>query len=248
MPCFAAAPGFGYGYMPRHRMRCAPAWASCGPCGFSPCANPLLLVGALFLLPTLIRLFFFGVFAIVGVAFNLFPIIMIACITRSLFNDVERPWCHTKKWSTGDVDGDKKEQHQEENEPAVTVHEDASACVTVNADKINIAVAVPGVRSKDLSVRVIDDHMLRITGETKKGNDVFRVAKDIALPNVNVESMSAKHEDGMLSIVVKRKIHQVNIPIASAVEVTSTPAMNEEDWEPLPAEDAGNKAEAVNAD
>merc|ERR1711924_362529 len=146
----------------------------------------------------------------------------------SLFSDIERPWCHTKKsTTTGDVDNDKKEQHQE-NEPAVTVHEDASARVTVDADKINVVVAVPGVRSKDLNVRVIDDHMLRITGETKKGNDVFRVAKDIALPNVDVETMSAKHEDGMLSIVVKRKIHQVNIPIASAVEVTSTPAMNEE--------------------
>jgi len=198
----------------------------------------------------------FFIVAAVNVAFTFAPVLMIAYLTQKLVN--EDAWsCHKTKTTTASATDDKKEEHETEKAP-VTVHEDASARVTVvGDDKIHVVVAVPGVRSADLTARVIDEHVLRIIGETKRGSDVYRVAKDIALPSIDMETMSATHEDGVLTIVVKRKIHQVDIPITSSsasVEAPSTaapsaPATKEEEWEPLPraADGEGDKT-AANVD
>merc|ERR1711998_373750 len=104
----------------------------------------------------------------------------------------------------------------------VTVVRDPSSIrLQVEEDQIHVVVSCPGMRSNDIEVRVIDDDVLRVTGETRKGATVYRLARSVQLPRaVEMDKMTASHEDGELTILVQRKIRRVTIPVVSAVPVT----------------------------
>jgi len=81
----------------------------------------------------------------------------------------------------------------------VSVHDD---------DEIRIVVVVPGIRTSDLDVTVLDD-VLHVVGESK----TCRVDRHIALPrNADVETMNATHDLGQVTIVMQRKVSK-RIPL-----------------------------------
>lgn len=259
-------------YMPHRTYYRAPCYAR-RPCGFSPCAHPLLFfVGAFFILPTLLRLAFF---ALTFFALNVAPFMLIACLLRDVCaadKTDANSTCHrtTKTTTTTKTKEDAKKdspKEEEEEDASAMVHTvSASASMSIDDDLITVTLAVPGVRSKDLDVRVIDGHVLRVTGKTTKGGGVaYQVAEDVALPVVDVDSMTATHEDGVLSITVQRKIRRVTIPITSGEEVTTSTAASapsaaaaasssnkesssEDEWEPLPVAKGRGQAPSTEAD
>jgi len=238
-------------YMPRRTFR-TPS-SSCGPCAFSPCANPMLFVAALFVLPTIMRVLFFG---FTFLMLNVMPIVLIACFTRALLHDacyagrvMSHTGCEDKKADAKTTKTKNDSKVKDEDEDEDTVECDLSEGVRTHIDEkqVCIQIAVPGLSSKDLDVSVVDDHVLRVSGETKKGGDVYRIARDFLMPPVDMETMAVKHEDGVLAVVAKRKIRRVMIPVASSstVQVTAeeaaapaasaTTTKEDDDWEPLPA-------------
>jgi len=248
VPCMFAT---SYVYAPRRAFyHPSKACASCGPCQLS--SNPLLFLLGVMFLPFLFRTLFFAVGFLI---LNVVPFIIVALLTRALLNDAcgdgsDLAWrsrCHSKTR----VPDEKTEKAQGTGEtdvdPAVICEASSSPSVHVGDDKLTVVLAVPGLRSADLDLQVIDDHVLRVTGTTKKGDVVYTVARDIKLPVLGTDEVSAKYEDGVLSITVKRKFCRVHIPITSeATEKEEAEVENGEDgeglsehevadeWEPLP--------------
>jgi len=98
-----------------------------------------------------------------------------------------------------------------ENQPATNVSE--------NQNGFNVDLSVPGFGKDDINLE-IEKNILKVTGkiETKKeendeSNKVLRqefahasFARNFVLPeNIDVEKISAKHEDGILKIVLPKK-------------------------------------------
>jgi len=100
----------------------------------------------------------------------------------------------------------------------------------VGDEKVKVVVACPGLKAKDIDVKLVDDSILRVTGESKKNLDVYRLARDIQLPRgCDCSTMEATHEDGLLTIVVQRR--HVSIPVVSATPVGVTTSTVEPDKE-----------------
>lgn len=105
------------------------------------------------------------------------------------------------------------------------VHDVSSApSVRLEEDKVTVVFAVPGLRSEDLKVDVLDDvlHVVGVTTKTTASGSetTYRVSQDVQLPAVEMETMRATHENGVLSVEVQRKIRRLTIPVSSStVEV-----------------------------
>jgi len=208
---------------------------SCGPCIVSPGARPLIVLATLLFLPTLLQLFFY-----------MAPILLIVCMTTWLLNDSNdgvKSACRMQR-KTNDVGKTKDETEHR------AVHHVSGALVQLNEDMITVVLTMPGLRTEDLNARVIDEHhsttILRVTGQTKKGTDLYSVAKEVPLPAVDIETMTARHEDGVLTVAAKRKIRHVSIPISSPVKIKTTPTDNtteksEDEWEALPVKNSSAK-------
>merc|ERR1719399_1690697 len=102
-----------------------------------------------------------------------------------------------------------------------TLAEDATA--------YHITMAVPGVRTSDISA-MVNERTLRITGETKTKHRHARISRSIVLPiDADVRSQGVKvvHEDGILSISVpKREPHHQQLVI-STPDPTATDAADD---------------------
>lgn len=153
--------------------------------------------------------------------------------------DTENAACATKNGSTT-----VREELAKETAAAARRHHDLSS-VRVDersdeTEEIQVVVAVPGVRSADLSVSVLDG-VLRVTGKTTKGADVFRVDRRIALPrSADVETMRATHADGTVEIVMRRKA-SIRIPLVQRQQGDVKPA-EQQHAEELDAADATEAA------
>ena len=77
---------------------------------------------------------------------------------------------------------------------------------------LRVIVTVPGLRSGDLDISFLEG-VLHVTGETKRGADVYRVNRRIGVPTqVDADTMHATHGDGQLTITMQRK-HGKRIPV-----------------------------------
>lgn len=187
-----------------------------GCCSLDPMMIPLIIM----LFPVLMPIIF-------GALHLLAPILLIGALTRLFFNDCIGD-CSDKK---APVAADK-----------VTVRDPSAVrCELVGDEKVKVVVACPGLKAKDIDVKLVDD-FLRVTGESKKDLDVYCIARDIQLPRgCDCSTMAATHEDGLLTIVVHRR--RVSIPVVSATPVSVTTATGEpgkeaakgaeDEWEPL---------------
>lgn len=105
---------------------------------------------------------------------------------------------------------------------------DSSSTPGTATGEIQLVVAVPGVRCNDLNLTIVDN-VLRISGQSKRGADVYRVEERIGLPrDADPETAQANHEDGELTITMQRKVGK-RIPVvergsASTDGTTSEPA------------------------
>ena len=103
-----------------------------------------------------------------------------------------------------------------------------------NDDEFNVEVAVPGLSKDDFKVRVDDNDRLHISFEKrvensekdKKGNYLRRefsysnFQRTMLLPdNVNKDEVSAKVEDGVLSIVIPKKKEEKEAKKERLIEV-----------------------------
>lgn len=138
----------------------------------------------------------------------------------------------------------------EKEEETMTVRDLSAMRVEASDNTLHIHLGAPGVRPADLSVQIVDDSVLSVTGETKKGTAIYRVDRRIQLPfNADPDQLTASHADGELTLVVKRKVRRVKLahevvtgqapPQAAATETTTEESTaereaKEDEWEPLP--------------
>jgi len=176
-----------------------------------------------FLLPLFIRALCLGVMAMT-VLLHLAPMIVLALVTHALINCDDATTI-----ATAADDKTEKKPTEAKNKPSVVHTVSSAASVKIDEDKITVVFALPGLRSEDLEVKVLDDHVLQVSGTTKKGSHKFEVAEQIQLPALDIESMSATHEDGVLSVEFKRKIRRVTIPVKPLVKPALEPAPSTEE-------------------
>merc|ERR1719305_1758503 len=132
------------------------------------------------------RVIFFGL----GFFANVLPFLLVAAIT----NSVSDAYGDRAKWcKAADEKADAKTEQEEE--PAVVCDVATTPHTHIDDNKITWKIAAPGISSKALDVRVLDDHVLRVSGETKKGGGVYRIHRNIELPPVDMDTMTAKLED-----------------------------------------------------
>jgi len=260
---------FANRFVPRHSFY-APA-RTCYPCGLSPCASPLFLIAAFFFLPTLLRLLFFGLgFMLLNVAPFLLVAWLFHCFTDGTYCGAMRTWCKPQTVAAGDkkkggttTPTQEREQRTSEQEmpESSTVYDNLyTPSVQFDDDKIRVTFTVPGLQARDIDLRMIDDHVLRVTGKTTKGTEVYRVAQSVKLPSAKVDTMMATLEDGVLTVEVQRKVRRVTIPVKASVSsqasvlrsnLSSDPVMpkQEDEWEAVVAKDgSGDVNTAPGAD
>jgi len=185
-------------------------------------------------------LFFFlpALLPLVGLVFmHMWPLVLCVLATRAFLSD-----CNTDSV-------DKASTKTAEDKTSKTVHVQSDVRCKLDEHELRVWIYCPGLRASDVNVTVVDDNILRVTGETTKNSDVYRIAKDVQLPRaVLTDAIEATHEDGVLTLVVPRKITRVSIPVTSGVAVpvvapaseTSTESNQEkatvveDEWEPLP--------------
>lgn len=131
------------------------------------------------------------------------------------------------------------------------VHDVSSApSVRLEEDKVTVVFAVPGLRSEDLKVDVLDDvlHVVGVTTKTTASGSetTYRVSQDVQLPAVEMETMRATHENGVLSVEVQRKIRRLTIPVSSStVEVKAAQTKEAETEEAETKEAEGDAPSAA---
>lgn len=181
----------------------------CGsPCssGCSPCA-PLLFLAFLLFFPSILRLGFF-------LLFNFAIAAGIMCIAKSVAyacscgpNNCDDKKAASACCADPCTESVREALAKEEKREDTRRHDVSSVSVNkTDEDAFHIVVAVPGVRSADLKVDVLEN-VVHVSGETKRGADIFEVDRRIALPSraLDMETVSASHADGALTLVVKRK-------------------------------------------
>jgi len=109
-------------------------------------------------------------------------------------------------------------------DPAAT--EEAGDSAAEDDKAYHMTVAMPGVRSADISATV-DERTLRVTGETKTEHRHACINRSIELPrdaDFSSEAVKVVHEDGILSVSVpKRGLQRRQLVIC-----TPDPAATEE--------------------
>lgn len=95
------------------------------------------------------------------------------------------------------------------------------------AGTFTVTVAAPGIRPADLSVDVID-RTIRIKGATRRGDEVWRVEREITPPRlVDVATAQCTHADGVLTLTMKRvpttRVPVVPVVVADTVETPPAP-------------------------
>ena len=66
------------------------------------------------------------------------------------------------------------------------------------------SIDIPGVDENDLSVEIIEDNILKISGERKTLNSSYMINKSYAVPDgYDLESVEAKLKNGVLTINIK---------------------------------------------
>merc|ERR1712146_741514 len=91
-------------------------------------------------------------------------------------------------------------------------HDLSSVAFGNKAEELRVIVTVPGLRSGDLDISFLEG-VIHVTGETKRGADVYLVNRRIGVPTqVDADTMHATHGDGQLTITMQRK-HGKRIPV-----------------------------------
>lgn len=262
-------------FVPRYRANCAPVFTR-GGCGvfnlLGGFADALVLV-------MFVSMFFPLLLSLVGfvlhVAFNVFIAYTVVSAMRRLIegmcsSDQMDRTCifRTCSGESGKKRGEKSEAGAEktvetgdDKKPAATtaVRDLSAMRVEVSDDQVEIHLGAPGVRPADLSVKVLDDHVLSVKGETKKGHALYRVDRRIELPFIaDPDQLTASHADGELTLVVKRLVRSVAIPVStveppslgrtvaqpaasassdSAGHPSAASEAKDDEWVPLPKED-----------
>jgi len=71
---------------------------------------------------------------------------------------------------------------------------------------MTLMVAAPGVRAVDLTVSAVDRYLL-IKGESIQGAQTFFIDRRILVPHdADMDTISAHHAEGILTLVVRRKV------------------------------------------
>jgi len=200
---------------------CTPAMSCCGsPCS-SPCALPVLAPLLLVILaPLLMKLLMFAFMpllfaAVVCWAANSIEESAWTCESARVRSDTPPRSCPQKERDA------KKASERPEDMPR-----DLSSVSVHNDDEIRIVVAVPGIRTSDLDVTILDD-VLHVVGES----NMFRVDRHIALPrNADIETMHATHDLGQVTIVMQRKVSK-RIPLVQRGAERTTHAATSDTFE-----------------
>jgi len=93
-----------------------------------------------------------------------------------------------------------------------TIRYDASSVriqKTSDDQEVHVSIAVPGVRSSDLNVNALGD-VIRVTGATTRGGSTYCVHRELDVDllrrrgggHVDIESLRASHEHGILTLVM----------------------------------------------
>jgi len=95
-----------------------------------------------------------------------------------------------------------------------TIRYDASSVRIQKTDdhEVHVSIAVPGVRSSDLNVNALGD-VIRVTGATTRGGSTYCVHRELDVDllrrrgggHVDIESLRASHEHGILTLVMAIK-------------------------------------------
>lgn len=88
----------------------------------------------------------------------------------------------------------------------------------INESPIRYVVSAPGVNPADLKVTTLDN-TISIKGETKRGDCVFAVDKQIIPPRLaDIDTAECTHVDGIVTITMRPKVSK-RIPVQVAREV-----------------------------
>merc|ERR1719399_2815793 len=91
-------------------------------------------------------------------------------------------------------------------------HDLSSVAFANKADELRVIITMPGLRSGDIDLSFLEG-VLHVTGETKRGADVYVVDRRVGLPpQVDADTAHATHADGQLTIIMQRK-HGKRIPV-----------------------------------
>merc|ERR1712146_34546 len=105
-------------------------------------------------------------------------------------------------------------------------HDLSSVAVENEADELRVIVTVPGLRSDDIDLSFLEG-VLHVTGETKRGADVYVVDRRVGLPpQVDADTTHATHADGQLTITMQRK-HGKRIPVVHEQDQSKNMAADE---------------------
>lgn len=100
-------------------------------------------------------------------------------------------------------------------------------------DAVVINVEAPGVRSEDLTISA-RHNVITIKGESTRGTAVYRLEREVHVSpyeDVDVDSVTATHADGILTLVIQRKPSK-SIPVVAAVPVPLVARQQAETKEP----------------
>merc|ERR550514_6318 len=114
-------------------------------------------------------------------------------------------------------DTDKKAEAKEKPK----TREVGSVSVTPDNESVRVDVAAPGVRAQDLTISA-KHNAITIKGESTRGNgEVYKIEREVHVSpyeDVDVDSVTATHADGILTLVIERKPTKT-IPVVTAVPV-----------------------------
>lgn len=204
------------------RRGCAPH-----PCAMrSSCGAPnfLFFVALMLLAPTIVKVGLLMMFTVLSLVSSLVHMCIIFCVSafiaRGISHVVDQAATDHKPRTCGDKTsgscGKKSDSCASKTVRAELNkerrHDLSSVAFENKADELRVIVTVPGLRSGDIDLSFLEG-VLHVTGETKRGADVYLVDRRIGLPpQVDADTTKATHADGQLTITMQRK-HGKRIPV-----------------------------------
>merc|ERR1719482_2403419 len=112
-----------------------------------------------------------------------------------IFLSIERSPCNMTKMCARSPGNRMARENKSEDETASKEDEKA----------IRLIVSAPGVQPSDLKVTILES-TLSIKGETKRGDTLFAVDKQMAVPRLaDTDTAECTHADGIVTITMRRK-------------------------------------------
>jgi len=221
-------------FVPMHPMMYDVPMAMRRHCAPRPCAmrqscgapNFLFVVALMLLAPTIVKVGLFMLFTILSVVSSLVHIGIIFCVTsfiaRGIRNCVDQADTNSDTPGSGPADKTSDTCGKKGNSCASKTvraelakerrHDLSSVAFANKADELRVIITVPGLRSGDIDLSFLEG-VLHVTGETKRGADVYVVDRRVGLPpQVDADTAHATHADGQLTIIMQRK-HGKRIPV-----------------------------------